>query len=107
MSSLIDIGNLLIVILAFGLSLIVPPLGVALWLSENKSWPTIFLLALVLGLSTQGILGFVWNDFLRTSVILEITIYFLGWLIATLIVSLDQRRPPLSQIGRASCRERV
>lgn len=97
MSALIDIGNLLIVILAFGLSLIVPPLGVALRLGENKSWPTICLLALVLGLSTQGILGFVWNDFLRTSVILEITIYFLGWLIATLIVSLDQRRPPLSR----------
>lgn len=97
MSSLIDIGNLLIVLSACGLSLIVPTLRTALWLSENKSWPNIFLLALVLGLSTQGVLGFVWNDFLRTGITLEITIYFLGWLIATVIVSLSQRRPPLSR----------
>ncbi len=97
MSSLIDIGNLLIVLLACGLSLIVPTLRTALWLCEEKSWPNILLLALVLGLSTQGVLGFVWNDFLRTGITLEITIYFLGWLIATVIVSLSQRRPPLSR----------
>jgi len=96
MFPLVDIGNLLIVLSACGLSLIIPPLGVALWLGENKSWPTILLLALVLGLSIQGILGFVWNDFLRTGAILEITIYFLGWLIATVIISLSQRKPLLS-----------
>jgi hypothetical protein len=97
MSSLIDIGNLLIVLSACGLSLIVPPLGAALRLSENKSWPNIVLLALVLGLSTQGVLGFVWNHFLRTGIIPEMTIYFLGWLIATAIVLICQRKQKLLQ----------
>jgi hypothetical protein len=97
MSSLIDIGNLLIVLSACGLSLIVPPLVAAHWLSENKSWPTVLLLALVLGLSTQGILGFVWNHFLRIGITLEITIYFLGWLIATAIVLISQRKQKLFQ----------
>lgn len=97
MTSLIDIGNLLIVLSACGLSLILPPLVTAHWLSENKSWPTILLLALVLGLSTQGILGFVWNHFLRIGITLEVTIYFLGWLIATAIVSISQRKQKLFQ----------
>ena len=95
-SPLTDIGNLLIVLLACGLSVIVPPLGVALWLGANKSLPNILLLALVLGLTTQGILGFICNHYLHTGKTLEITIYFLGWLIATVIISLSQRRPPRS-----------
>lgn len=94
MSSLIDIGNLLIVLLACGLSLIVPTLRTALWLCEEKSWPNIFLIALVLGLTSQGILGFFWNHYLRIGVSLEITLYFLGWLITTVIVSLSQKRQP-------------
>ena len=65
MFSLLDIGNLLIVLLACGLSLIVPPLGVALWLGANKSWSTILLLAFVLGLTTQEVLGFLCNHYLR------------------------------------------
>jgi hypothetical protein len=97
MFSLIDIGNLLIVLSACGLSLIVPPLVAAHWLSENKSWPAILLLALVLGLSTQGILGFVWNHFLRIGITIEITIYFLGWLIITAIVLISQRKQKLFQ----------
>jgi hypothetical protein len=97
MSFLIDIGNLLIVLSACGLSLIVPPLGAALWFSEDKSWPNILLLALVLGLSTQGVFGFFGNHFLRTGITLEITIYFLGWLIATAIILISQRKQKLFQ----------
>jgi len=94
MSVLIDISNLLIVLLACSLSMIVPPLGVALRLSENKSWPNILLVALVLGLTTQGVLGFICNHYLRMGITLEIAIFFLGWLIATVVLSLNQRRQP-------------
>jgi 4-amino-4-deoxy-L-arabinose transferase-like glycosyltransferase len=97
MSSLIDIGNLLIVLSACSLSLIVPTLRTALWLSEEKSWPHILLLALVLGLTSQGILGFFWNHYLRIGVSLEIILYFLGWLIATAIVVIRQRKQKLFQ----------
>lgn len=90
MSSLIDIGNILIVLLACGLSLIVPPLITALWLSEHNSWPKTLLFALVLGLSTQGLLGFLSNHFLHTGITLEITIYFFGWLIATIVIAIRQ-----------------
>lgn len=93
---LFDIGNLLIVILACGLSLIVPPLRTALWLSKEKSWPDILLIALVLGLASQGVLGFIWNHFLRAGIYLEITIYLFWWLIITVIVSFFQRRQSLS-----------
>jgi hypothetical protein len=64
----------------------------AIWLSEEKSLPHIVLLALVIGLTSQGVLGFVWNHFVRVGLNLEIIIYFLGWLIATVIISLKQRK---------------
>src|SRR4030042_946390 len=94
MISLFDITNLVIVLLACSLSLIVPTLRTALWLSEEKSWPNIFLIALVLGLTSQGILGFFWNHYLLAGISLEITLYFLVWLIITVIVSLSQGRQP-------------
>jgi hypothetical protein len=91
-----DISNLLIVLLAFGLSLIVPTLRTALWLSKEKSWPNILLIALVIGLTSQGVLGFFWNHFLRDGIYLEITIYLLFWLIITVILSFFQKKPSSS-----------
>ena len=95
--SLYNIANLVIVLSACGLSLIVPTLRTALWLSEEQSWPNILLLALVLGLTSQGILGFIWNHFLLAGIYLEITLYLLIWLIITVIVSLSQGRQPFSR----------
>ena len=96
MNSLFDIANLVIVLLACSLSLVVPTLRTALWLSEEKSWPNILLVAIILGLASQGFLGFAWNHFLLSGISLEITLYFLVWLIITVILSLSQRRPPRS-----------
>ena len=90
--TLFDIGNLLIVILAFGLSLIVPTLRAAVWLNKEKSWPNILLIALVLGMASQGVLGFIWNHFLRAGISIEITIYLFCWLMITVILSFFQKR---------------
>jgi membrane protein YdbS with pleckstrin-like domain len=97
MSLLIDISNFLIVLLACGLSLIVPTLIVACRICENKSWPNILLVAFVLGLSTQGILGFICNHYLRIGITFETTIYFLGWFIISILVLLSQKRRSLTR----------
>ena len=87
-----DIGNLLMVLSAFGLSLTVPPLIVALWICEKKCWTNIFLVAFTLGVSAQGILGFLCNHYLRIGIIFETAIYYLGWLLVSIIVLLSQRK---------------
>ena len=89
---LYDIGNLLLVLSAFGLSLTVPPLMVALRICENKSWTNIFFVALSLGVSAQGILGFLCNHYLRIGIAFETAIYYLGWLLISIIVLLSQRK---------------
>lgn len=86
-----DIGNLLLVLSAFGLSLTVPPLIVSLWICEQKSWKNIFLVAFSLGISGQGILGFLCNHYLRIGIAFETAIYYLGWLLISIIVLLSQR----------------
>ena len=89
---LYDIGNLLLVLSAFGLSLTVPPLIVALRICEKKSWTNIFFVALSLGASTQGIMGFLCNHYLRIGIAFETAIYYLGWLLISIIVLLSQRK---------------
>lgn len=89
---LYDIGNLLLVLSAFGLSLTVPPLIVALRICEKKSWTNIFFVALSLGVSAQGILGFLCNHYLRIGIAFETAIYYLGWLLISIIVLSSQRK---------------
>lgn len=83
--------------LACGISLIVPTLRAAIWLSKEKTWPDILLIALVLGFSSQGVLGLIWNHFLRAGIYLEMTTYFLCWLVITVIISYCRPKPLLSR----------
>jgi len=70
----------LMILLAFAIVYIVPPLLVLRRLQSFTDRATLLTLSAGLGLSSQALLGFCWNHLVGSMPIIEGTLYFLIWL---------------------------
>ena len=76
----------LLVLAAFAAVYIIPPLLVVGRLRLFTDRTTLFVVSAGLGLTSQALLGFIWNHFMERSPALEGILYFLFWLTTSLIL---------------------
>ena len=97
---MIEILNLASVLLAATITVVVPPLFSVVWLNSGGQWPKILFHSLVLGLSSQSVIGLLWNHLVSKSPGLEAFLYYLFWLIVFVAVAAFHKKIRQAKIDR-------
>src|SRR4030043_960313 len=104
-SKMAEIFNLLAVLLTITVTIVLPPLLPVLWMSSGKHWPKLVFDALVLGLSSQSVIGLLWDHLVAQAPCLEVLLYYLFWLVVFLVVMVSHKRNISLKIDRKAIAE--
>ena len=95
-----EISNLLAVLFSITITIVLPPLFSVVWLYSGRQWPKIIFNSLVLGLSSQSVIGLLWNHLVSKAPCLEALLYYFFWLIMFLMIMVFHKKSLSMKIDR-------
>jgi hypothetical protein len=97
---MIEIYNLLAVLFSITITVVLPPLFSVIWLNLGGQWSKNIFASLVLGLSSQSVIGLLWNHLVSKDPGLEVLLYYLFWLILFLVIMVFHKKSLSMKIDR-------
>jgi hypothetical protein len=95
-----ELLNLVSVLFATTITVVLPPLFSVVWLYSWGQWPKILFHSLVLGLSSQSVIGLLWNHLISRSPGLEVLLYYFFWLIVFVVIATFHKKIRHEKIDR-------